>query len=39
MRRFLAKNAPGYIFLLPWLIGFFVLAVGPIITSLYLSFT
>lgn len=39
MRRFVAKNAPGYIFLLPWLIGFFVLAVGPIITSLYLSFT
>lgn len=39
MRRFLAKNAPGYIFLLPWLIGFFVLAVGPIVTSLYLSFT
>lgn len=39
MRRFLAKNAPGYVFLTPWLIGFFVLAIGPIITSFYLSFT
>jgi multiple sugar transport system permease protein len=39
MRRFLAKNAPGYIFLTPWLIGFFMLAIGPILTSFYLSFT
>lgn len=39
MRKFLAKNAPGYIFLTPWLIGFFVLAIGPILISFYLSFT
>ena len=39
MRRFFARNAPGYIFLTPWFIGFFVLAIGPIVTSFYLSFT
>lgn len=39
MRRFITKNAPGYIFLSPWLLGFFFLTVGPILTSLYLSFT
>ncbi len=39
MRKFLAKNAPGYLFLSPWLLGFFFLAIGPIVTSFYLSFT
>ncbi|MBL1419313.1 MAG: sugar ABC transporter permease [Alphaproteobacteria bacterium] len=39
MRKFLAKNAPGYVFLSPWLIGFLFLALGPILVSLYLSFT
>lgn len=39
MRRFLARNAPAYMFLLPWLLGFFLLALGPILASLYLSFT
>ena len=29
----------GYTFLLPWLLGFIVLTVGPMISSLYLSFT
>jgi multiple sugar transport system permease protein len=29
----------AYIFLLPWLIGFFGLVLGPMISSLYLSFT
>jgi multiple sugar transport system permease protein len=29
----------GYLFLLPWLIGFFCLTLGPTLTSLYLSFT
>lgn len=29
----------GYAFLAPWLIGFFVLTVGPMLVSLYLSFT
>ena len=32
-------NAVAYLFLLPWLIGFFVLTLGPLLTSLYLSFT
>jgi multiple sugar transport system permease protein len=29
----------GYAFLLPWLIGFFTLTLGPMVASLYLSFT
>jgi multiple sugar transport system permease protein len=33
------NHAPGYMFLLPWFIGFFGLTIGPIVTSLYLSFT
>jgi len=33
------RNAPGYLFLLPWFIGFFGLTLGPIVSSLYLSFT
>lgn len=33
------NHAPGYLFLLPWLIGFIGLTIGPILTSLYLSFT
>ena len=33
------NHAPGYLFLLPWFIGFFGLTIGPIVTSLYLSFT
>lgn len=33
------NHAPGYLFLLPWFIGFLGLTIGPIITSLYLSFT
>lgn len=32
------KFAP-YLFLLPWLIGFFVITLGPMLYSLYLSFT
>lgn len=39
MRRFIARNAPAYAFLAPWLLGFFLLALGPILASLYLSFT
>lgn len=35
----LARNAPGYLFLLPWFIGFFGLTLGPAVVSLYLSFT
>ncbi len=39
MKRFIVRNAPGYVFLLPWFAGFFLLALGPILASLYLSFT
>ncbi|WP_193338020.1 carbohydrate ABC transporter permease [Devosia beringensis] len=37
--RFWQNDAPGYLFLLPWLIGFLGLTIGPMATSLYLSFT
>ncbi|KKC33008.1 carbohydrate ABC transporter permease [Devosia psychrophila] len=37
--RIWQNHAPGYLFLLPWLIGFFGLTIGPIVTSFYLSFT
>ncbi len=33
------ENLVAYVFMLPWLIGFFVFTVGPILISLYLSFT
>ena len=32
-------NKAGYLFLLPWLIGLVVIDVGPMLASLYLSFT
>ncbi|WP_426007308.1 carbohydrate ABC transporter permease [Paenarthrobacter sp. NyZ202] len=32
-------NLAGYLFLTPWLIGFFVLIAGPMLSSLWLSFT
>jgi len=38
-RRMLDRNAAGYVFLLPWLLGFFGLTLGPALASLYLSFT
>jgi multiple sugar transport system permease protein len=42
-RRHLARkkkgNVTGYLFLLPWFAGLFVFTAGPIIASLYLSFT
>jgi multiple sugar transport system permease protein len=34
-----ADTRAGYAFLSPWLIGFFALTAGPMIASLYLSFT
>lgn len=37
--RIWSRNAPGYLFLLPWFIGFFGLTLGPMLSSLYLSFT
>lgn len=33
------KNLYAYFFLAPWLIGFFVLTAGPLVGSLYYSFT
>lgn len=39
MNRFLRRNGPAYVFLTPWFIGFFLLALGPILASLYFSFT
>ena len=35
----LGDDAAGYLFLTPWLIGFFVLTAGPMLYSLYLAFT
>ncbi|WP_342371745.1 sugar ABC transporter permease [Propioniciclava soli] len=32
-------NKAGYIFLTPWLIGLVVITIGPMLASLYLSFT
>src|SRR5579875_794094 len=32
-------RATGYLFLLPWFVGRFVFTAGPVIASLYLSFT
>ena len=37
--RIWTENGPGYLFLLPWFIGFFGLTIAPIVSSLYLSFT
>jgi hypothetical protein len=33
------RNGAGYLFLAPWLLGFFALTLGPAAASLYLSFT
>lgn len=38
-RARLRENLAGYSFLMPWLLGFFVLTAGPMLASLYLSFT
>jgi multiple sugar transport system permease protein len=38
-RSLLADKIAPYTFLLPWLIGFFVITLGPMLYSLYLSFT
>ncbi|MCB1835073.1 MAG: sugar ABC transporter permease, partial [Geminicoccaceae bacterium] len=39
MSRFWRLHGTSYLFLLPWLIGFFGLTLGPTLASLYLSFT
>jgi multiple sugar transport system permease protein len=33
------KDATGYLFISPWLIGFVVLTAGPFVASIYFSFT
>lgn len=33
------EHLVGYAFLTPWLLGFFIFTIGPILASLYLSFT
>ncbi|MFE4543957.1 carbohydrate ABC transporter permease [Arthrobacter sp. NPDC056727] len=38
-RRRGSDTRAGYTFLLPWLLGFILLTVGPMLSSLYLSFT
>jgi multiple sugar transport system permease protein len=38
-RAALRRDAIGYAFLAPWLIGFIVFSLGPVLASLYLSFT
>jgi pectin-derived oligosaccharide transport system permease protein len=38
-RRQLVKNLSGYLFIAPWLIGFLVFTLMPILASLYLAFT
>lgn len=38
-RSRLRRSTPGYVFLTPWFIGFFLLSIFPILASLYLSFT
>ncbi|MDR1209141.1 MAG: sugar ABC transporter permease [Clostridiales bacterium] len=39
MKSFLKKNSVPYLFLLPWLIGFFVMTLYPMAMSLYMSMT
>jgi multiple sugar transport system permease protein len=39
LQRSWQRNRAGYLFLAPWLIGFFGLTLGPTLASLYLAFT
>ncbi|WP_213452187.1 carbohydrate ABC transporter permease [Rhizomonospora bruguierae] len=39
MRRGVSEGLAGYLFLIPWFIGLAVIVVGPMVASLYLSFT
>lgn len=38
-RRGTGENLWGYLFLAPWFVGLFVLTLGPMLVSLYFSFT
>ncbi len=37
--KLFGRDASGYLFLTPWLVGIFGLTIGPALVSLYLSFT
>ena len=37
--KFLKRNAAAYMFLTPWLLGFLVLTLYPMVYSLWLGFT
>ena len=39
MKKNVKEGIAGYLFLLPWLVGFFGLTLIPMIASLYFSFT
>jgi multiple sugar transport system permease protein len=39
MSRRRRDNIEGYLFIMPWLLGFLVLTAGPMVASLFLSFT
>ncbi|MCX5496484.1 sugar ABC transporter permease [Kaistia dalseonensis] len=39
LHRLFGRQPAGYLFLLPWLVGFLGLTLGPALASLYLSFT
>lgn len=39
LRRFWRKNGTGLLFISPWLIGFFLFSAGPLLSSIWLSFT
>ena len=39
LARDVRRNLTAYVFLLPWLAGFFGLTLGPMLASLFLSFT
>lgn len=38
-RRFSEEKAAGYLFILPWVIGFLIFTAWPILASIYFSFT
>lgn len=39
LSRAARRNIEGYLFALPWFVGFFALLFGPIVASLFISFT
>ncbi len=38
-RRFAEERVAGYLFISPWVVGFLIFTAGPIIASIYFSFT